>query len=69
MNFRLGTFPNLNAYRDLDIRMEITLFIVEEFSINVKYFVDLRDVLSESLAFSFRFISFNNMTDELDFDG
>ena len=40
---------------------------IEELSINVK-FVKLF-ILLESLAFSFRFITFNNMTDELDFEG
>ena len=40
---------------------------VEESSISVK-FVKLYMVL-ESLAFSFRFISFDNITDELDFEG
>jgi len=40
---------------------------IEERSINVK-FVKLF-ILLESLAFSFRFITFNNITDELDFEG
>ena len=40
---------------------------IEERSINVK-FVKLF-ILLESLAFSFRFITFNNMTDEQDFEG
>jgi len=40
---------------------------IEDVSISVK-FVKLYRVL-ESLAFSFRFISFDNMTDELDFEG
>ena len=40
---------------------------VEDLSISVK-FVKLYMVL-ESLAFSFRFISFDDMIDELDFEG
>jgi len=39
---------------------------LEELSINVK-FVELADILC--LAFSFRFISLDNMVDELDFEG
>ena len=41
---------------------------IEDLPINVK-FVKLLSILLESLAFSFRFISFDNMTDELDFEG
>jgi len=40
---------------------------VEDLSISVK-FVELYMVL-RSLAFSFRFISFDDMVDELDFEG
>ena len=40
---------------------------IEVLSISVK-FVKLYMVL-ESLAFSFQFITFDNMTDELDFEG
>jgi len=74
LNVTIGSISESNVFdkmMELEIPESVADFEgvceIEEPSISVK-FVKLF-ILSESLAFSFRFITFNNMTDELDFEG